>query len=317
MKMVLPLAIFLLALPCCDNGTAEPAEAPAATEHQEAAAPGSGAAGTEGTEVAQADVPSPERYPNLLFQLLNDEERTRYVALAEAELCPCETVESLDACLQRTDVCELGLQAGATMMRLVKEGAEDVEITDQVQQMIANARRVWEFELGDTPCVGPEDAAITMVNFSDFECPHCREFTHVLDAVREAHSESVRVCYKQFPLGNHRNAAAAAYGALAAHQQGQFLAFHDVIFESQSALSAADDPAAFLVAMANRVGLNVDRFVEAANDEAVRAQVERDRREGMEAGIMSTPTLYFNGVRMMEGYTVEELTARVEAALGN
>ena len=314
-----PLIVFalLVATGCtrqADAGAETPSDPPALAEETPAVETGSG----DGS-VAQAqndDGPAVDRYPGLLFQLLDGAERTRYVTLAEAELCPCEgAMQSLDACLQSEDVCELGLQAGALMMRFVKEGAEDVEITDGVQTFVQNARRVWEFDLSDTPCVGPEDAAITLVNFSDFECPHCAEFSHALHTAIEAHPDALRVCFKQYPLLAHPNATAAAVAAIAAHRQGRFIEYHDLVFAQQSTLSAADDPTSLLMSLANELGLNTERFIEDANSESARQQVDADRAEGTEAQLSSTPTCFFNGVKMMDGYSEEELMARITEAL--
>ena len=309
------IALALLVATGCtrqaDAGAEAPTEPPAASEAEAPAA--------EAPEVAQADDgegPTPDRYPGLLFQLLDGAERMRYVSLAEAELCPCEgAMQSLDACLQTEEVCELGLQAGALMMRFVKEGAQDVEITDAVQTFVQNARRVWEFDLSNTPCVGPDDATITLVNFSDFECPHCAEFSHALHNAIEANPETLRVCFKQYPLLAHPNATTAAVASIAAHRQGRFIEYHDLVFANQAALSAADDPASLLVSLANEAGLNAERFVEDANSESARQHVEADRVEGAEAQLTSTPTCFFNGVRMMDGYSDEELTAKIAEAL--
>lgn len=309
---LLPLALLVMLTVACHqaDASADQTQSAEPATTAEPATEGSGAA------VAQAPAVDPERYPGLLFELLNDAERARFVGLAEAELCPCEgSVQSLDACLQTEAVCELGLQAGAAMMRMVKEGATDVQISDAVQQNIANARRVWTFELEDTPWVGAEEPEIVLVNFSDFECPHCREFAHVLHRMLETHGDRVRVYYKQFPLGGHRNAAAAAIAALAAHEQGQFGPYHDLVFEHQSALSAADDPTGLLMALGSQLGLNMDRLAEDANSPAVRAQVDADRAEGIAAGIQSTPTCFFNGVQMLGGYTYDDLIARIDATL--
>ena len=87
------------------------------------------------------------------------------------------------------------------------------------------------------------------------------------------------------------------------------------MFEHQVALTAAENPAAMLVALANQVGMNMERFTNDANGEAVQEQLARDRREGVEAGLQSTPTMFFDGVKLMDGYSTEELTARVEARL--
>jgi protein-disulfide isomerase len=312
MRTIFTLALLMALSSACDKAAEgrEPTAAPAASE---AAAPAAAPAEAEGT--AQADAPSSERYPLLNFELLDPAERTRYVGLAEGEICPCGALESLDACLQREDVCSLGAQAGALMMQLVKQGAQDLAITDQVQQFIDNARRVWTFDLDDAPWAGAEEPEVVLVNFSDFECPHCREFAAVLDEAVERYGDSVRVYYKQFPLGGRRNSSAAAVAALAAHRQGQFVAFHDAVFERQTALSTAPDPTAFLLNIANELGLNMDRFTADANDPALRAQVDADRLEGMNAGVMSTPTCYVDGVRMMDGYSLDALTQRIDAAL--
>jgi protein-disulfide isomerase len=268
--------------------------------------------------VAQAagNAPATDRYPGLLFELLDATERSRYVGLAEAELCPCEgPMQSLDACLRTEDTCELGLQAGALMMRFVKERAGDVEVTDGIQVFVQNARRAWEFDLSNTACVGPEDAAITLVNFSDFECPHCAEFSLALHSVLETHPDAVRVCFKQYPLLTHQNATSAAVASIAAHQQGRFVEYHDLVFAHQTALSAAEDPTALLMSLANDAGLNQERFVADIGADSARAQVEADRNEGGEAGITSTPTCFFNGIKMLNGYTEEALRARVIEAL--
>ena len=312
-------ALTLVLAAGCTRPADAGAESPEADQAAEAAAPvqaeGSAPVAPEFAQVAD-DGPAPERYPGLLFQLLDPAERTRYVGLAEAELCPCEgQMQSLDACLHAEDTCELGLQAGALMMRFVKEGAEDIEITDGIQLFVQNARRVWEFDLSNSPCVGPEDAAITLVNFSDFECPHCAEFSHSLQTALEANPEQIRVCFKQYPLPAHQNAAAAAVAAIAAHRQGRFVEYHDLVFAHQVALSAADDPTALLVSLANEAGLNQDRFLEDANAESVHEHVDADRNEGSQAGMTSTPTCFFNGVKMLGGYTEEELTARIAEAL--
>ena len=311
-------ALTLLLAAACARQADAGAEAPEANEAVESPATDDEGSSEAAPEVAQAaeDAPAADRYPGLLFELLDPPERTRYVDLAQTELCPCEgQMQSLDACLQVEDTCELGLQAGALMMRFVKEGAQDVEITDAIQLFVQNARRVWEFDMTNTPCVGPEDAAITLVNFSDFECPHCQEFSHALHAVMAANPESVRVCFKQYPLLAHPNATAAAVASIAAHRQDRFVEYHDLVFAHQVALSAAEDPTALLVSLANEVGLNQERFLEDANAESSRQHVEDDRNEGSQAGLTSTPTCFFNGIKMLGGYTEEELAARVAEAL--
>ncbi len=270
---------------------------------------------TEGSGVATRAQES--RYPALMFDLLDAPEQATFSRLAESELCPCEgTVASLDTCLRSLETsCELALQGAVIMMRMIKEGSDEVEITDAVQSHIANARRIHEFDLEGVPWRGAETPAVTLVCFSDFECPHCREFAETLHTVEQTYPDTVRIYHKQFPLGQHRNALVGALAALAAHRQGQFSAFHDALFARQAELRAAEDPRPLMLAVGESIGLNMERFLTDLQDPTLRTELDRDHAEGVAAGMMSTPTLFFDGVMVQGGYELEALSGRIDARL--
>lgn len=282
-----------------------------------AAEPAPGSAAPAGGDVAQAGAVAADRYPALLFGLLEPDERARFVGLAEAELCPCDgQVASLDACLRTVETtCSLAAQVAAQMMRMIKEDADDAEIGAEVQRAIANARRVHTFDLSGVPYQGAETPAITLVEFADFQCPHCREFAHSIDAVLERFGDRVRVYYRQYPLPSHPNAMTASLASLAAHRQGMFWQFHAKVFENQAALNAATDPLPLLLGWAEEIGLNTQRLQADMADPAVAALVQADLRAGTDAGLQGTPTLFIDGVQMLDGYTTEELVARIEQRL--
>lgn len=277
--------------------------------------------GSGADQVAQADDegPSVERYPQLLFALLNPEERTRFVRLAGSELCPCEgQISSLDECLQAVETsCELALMSAEVIMRMIKEGADDVEILDTAQQMVANMQRVHEFDLAETPWKGADEPQVVVVEFADFQCPHCRELSMVMNRVAEDYGDRVRFYFKHFPLGSHPNALVAAAGTVAAQEQGRFWEFHDLVFENQAQLNIVDDPSELLLGYAEELGLNLETFRRDIGSDEVLARVAADRAEGEAAGLMATPTVFIDGVMVLEGLNEQGLRSRLDAALAD
>ena len=94
-------------------------------------------------------------------------------------------------------------------------------------------------EVGNAPTRGPKNAPITVVLFSDFQCPFCGRVEPSIVELEKAYPGKVRVAWKNFPLSFHNNAKPAAEAALAAHEQGKFWQMHDILFKNQQALSAA------------------------------------------------------------------------------
>jgi protein-disulfide isomerase len=277
-------------------------------------------AGSGATNVAAvADAPSAMRYgQSLPFAILEAAERKRFVALATAELCPCDgQVSSLDDCLQKPETaCSLAVESGQVMMRAIKEKASDAQITDKVQQGVANARKVHTFILEGRPSEGSETATATLVEFFDFECPHCKTMAEIVAKVAATRKSELRVVHKQFPLASHRNAPRASVAALAAHKQGRYWEFHDALFANQSELSMADDPMPLFEKYAKEAGLNMAKFKADMNDPALAKMVADDRAEGEQAGIEATPTLYLNGVKLTDARSEEDLIRIIDSKLG-
>lgn len=296
----------------CRSEAAQPTPAPG-----EASAPAAAGESAPATEVAQAEAPAPDRYPQLLFGRLAPAERTRFVGLAEAELCPCEGgPRSLDACLRdANDGCELALQSASIMFQMIQQGSDDVEVLDGAQTYVRNARRVHSFQLDGAPWKGAENPSVVIVEFADFQCPACREVGNLLGELLPEFRNDLRIYYKQFPLPSHPNASQASIAALAAHRQGQFWAYHDRIFANQSRLNQTNDPMPLLLGWADEVGLDRERFTRDLADPALRQQVEAEIAEGTAAGLMGTPTLYMNGVQVMDAYSREALRARIQGAI--
>jgi protein-disulfide isomerase len=151
------------------------------------------------------------------------------------------------------------------------------------------------------PSIGPANARVTVVEFADFECPHCRELHGILKTV-EQHYPQVRFVYKDFPLSNlHPWAETAAIGARCAFQASPdaFWKMHDLIFDNQ-ALISPDNVYDQLVGFAGQIGLNTDSFKACLSSPEAKQAVEANHAEGVALNVVSTPTLFING-RMLQG----------------
>jgi len=146
------------------------------------------------------------------------------------------------------------------------------------------------------PSKGPEDAPITLVEFSDFECPFCVRVLPTLDQVREQYGDQVRIVYRQFPLNAiHPNAQLAAEASLCADAQGKFWEMHDAIFETRGKVGADG-----LKTMAAGLGLDSEVFDACLDSREFRSRVEEDIKAGRQAGVTGTPALFING-RFLSG----------------
>ena len=271
----------------------------------------------QATAQTPAAAPAGDRYPDLGFALLEPAERTRFVAIAAAELCPCEgVVSSLDECLQKPDVrCHLAEDSAGLMMRWIKEKSSDAEITDKLQQSIQNARKVYTFDVAGRPATGASaaQAKVTLVEFFDFECPHCKAISEVVDRLVASHNDTLRVVHKQFPLEAHRNAPKAAVAAMAAQRQGKYWEFYHGVFAAQEEIQSSTDPTPIFDRIATEIGLNIKKFHDDQALPEVGAMVAKDREEGLAANIDGTPTFYLNGVKIMDMRTESDLVRLVDA----
>lgn len=141
-----------------------------------------------------------------------------------------------------------------------------------------------------SPFLGNPDAPVTMVVFSDFQCPYCAKLGPVIEEVTMAYPETVKVVFKHFPLRNHRYASLAALAAIAAQQQGKFWEFHDRLFPLQKELDQDK-----ILAVARDIGLDMKKFTSDIGGEAARDQLSRDLQDGQSAGVRGTPTVFING----------------------
>ncbi|MDT8437265.1 MAG: thioredoxin domain-containing protein [Gemmatimonadota bacterium] len=156
------------------------------------------------------------------------------------------------------------------------------------------------------PATGPDDAPVTIVEFSDFECPFCLRIHPTLQRVMSEYEGDVRLVFRQFPLTNiHPRAQKAAEASLCAHEQGRFWDMHDALFADPSNLGV---PA--LKERAGTLGLDVAAFDQCLDSSEKAAVVAADLQAGRRLGVSGTPALYING-RQLQGAQPYDVIARV------
>jgi len=160
-----------------------------------------------------------------------------------------------------------------------------------------------------SPSMGPATAPVTIVEFSDFECPFCSRVGGPLKQAVAHYDGKVRLVFKQFPLNFHKNAQLAAEASLAAAEQGRFWEMHDALFQNQKALSRPD-----IEAFAEGLGLDMDRFRNALDTKSFRDEVAADVKLGQQVGVRGTPTVFINGRRFNPagGWTSEAVIKAID-----
>jgi protein-disulfide isomerase len=161
-------------------------------------------------------------------------------------------------------------------------------VSNSVQLIRINM--IEDISLENAPVQGPRDAPVTIAVFSDFQCPYCARLVPVLDQVIAQYPRQVKIVYKQFPLGIHGFASRAAQFSIAAQRQGKFWEFHDRLFEHYHQLSDQ-------VVEQIRTDLHLDpeKFRSDMLAPGTIAQINADIKNGQQAGVRGTPTVFVNG----------------------
>jgi protein-disulfide isomerase len=162
------------------------------------------------------------------------------------------------------------------------------------------------------PAFGPEDAKVTIVEFSDFECPYCSRAANTGHQLREKYGQKVRFVFRQFPLSFHKTSKKASEASLAAHAQGKFWEFHDLLFKNQKKHDAAS-----LEGYAKKVGLDVATFKKALAENKYSAAVDADMKLGKEVNVQGTPTMFLNGKRVKNPTDLAGLSKDIDRLLGS
>ena len=164
-----------------------------------------------------------------------------------------------------------------------------------------------KIDAGKSPAKGPANAKVTIIEFSDFQCPYCTRGKDTMDQVLKAYPNDVKVVFKNLPLPFHQQALPAAKAALAAHKQGKFWEMHDELFANQQALKPE-----FYEATAKKLGLDVEKFKKDLTDPEIEKQINEDKELAAKNDIQGTPGFFVNGVAVKGAYPLDHFKTIID-----
>lgn len=184
------------------------------------------------------------------------------------------------------------------------------ELRDQYPVTIALQAPQVDIDADDDPVKGPDEAPVTIIEFSDFQCPYCRRVQPTLNRLMHEYEGKVRLVFRDFPLRNiHPQAQKAAEAAQCAAEQGQFWPYHDKLFAVTS-LQIAD-----LKQYAQELGLDRQQFEACLDTGKYADEVEQDLQDGTRAGVNATPSFFVNGRPVSGAVPYDQFKEVIEAAL--
>ena len=162
----------------------------------------------------------------------------------------------------------------------------------------------------DDPSVGPASAPVTIVEFSDFQCPYCKLSVPLMKEILAKYPDKVKVVYRDYPGPNHPHAQQAAEAAQCAGDQGKFWEYHDSLFDRQAPGTGWN-----FTELAKEIGLNQDAFATCLNTGRYREEVAKDLHDGFKLGVTSTPTFFINGRPLVGARPFADFKALIDRLL--
>jgi protein-disulfide isomerase len=248
--------------------------------------------------------------PGVDIGAMTPRERHEWSSAVSEALSPCPNVPvSVSQCVAESRPCGSCLLAAKWLALAVRQGASPDQIRHAYKERFdpASAKSI---PVDGSPSRGPDDAQVTIIEFADFECPHCRDAVPIVDAVLDAHPGKVRLVYKTYTLPFHTRGEPAARAAFAAEKQGKFWEMEHILFERQQHLEDAD-----LERYARQLRLDISKWKADMDAPDVTSRIARDRKLGEDLKLRGTPTIFVNG-RELDSEAEEPLELRVDSELG-
>ncbi len=267
-----------------------------------------------GPTLALAQV-APGMEPSRILAGINGLDFSKLPASSQKELATVFTDEfdwcgrpmTVAASLKSGSACKHTRRMAVLAASQAMDGAPATEIIvslSRYNQSFAGKRTA--FKPDERMCVGPKDAKVTIVEFSDFECPYCAAARPMIEQALKGRKDA-RLCFQPFPLSGHPHALPAAQGALFARDNGKFWQMHDALFDNQLSIS---EP--MIKETAKKLGLDDKALGKAIASGKYLDELTASKELGKSAGVDSTPSLYLNGRKLTLGPSPEAIVAAID-----
>jgi protein-disulfide isomerase len=263
------------------------------------------------------DWKSAEALPAVDLNGLSRAQKGTVLKILREHDCSCGCGMKMAQCRMLDPSCAYSRGLAGVIVQAIKDGKSEgdaVAAASASKFAHVQQRKLLEdpvpIPIGGAPSTGPANAPITLVEFSDFQCPYCAAATPELAAVLKAYPTKVKLIFKEYPLEMHSQAAFAAAAAVAAHKQGKFWAMYDAMFAAHDDLSRDN-----ILALAQKNGLDLKRFQADLDSVEVKEAITRDIQDGDRLGVAGTPTLFIDGQRYNGPIELQSLKPVLEAEL--
>ncbi len=171
-----------------------------------------------------------------------------------------------------------------------------------------------QVEVGTSPSFGKTNAAVTVIEFSDFQCPFCSRAADTITELKKKYGSKVRFAFKHFPLPMHNNAKPASEASMCVNEQStdKFWKYHDKLFKNQDKLDSAS-----LEKYAKEIGADLKKYTDCMSAKKYKTAVEKDLEYGEKIGVRSTPTFFVNGQLLSGALPLDSFSDLIEEELGN
>lgn len=246
-------------------------------------------------------------FPEGTFAGLNDDQKKEALQVLNSNQCTCGcNNDTIAMCRIKDPNCGVAPKLITEVLSLVREGKDAKAIGAELQKAEAKNDEQEDVDVPDSneiifipfrkddPYQGPLYAKVTIVDFSEFQCPFCKRVLPTLEEIKKIYGDNVKIVWKHRPLSFHSNAFPAAEAAEAAREQDKFWEMHDLLFQNQTSLSSAK-----FEALATTLGLDLERFKASFTEHRNQKRIEEDSNLALSVGASGTPTFFINGRKLV------------------
>jgi protein-disulfide isomerase len=245
---------------------------------------------------------------------LTNSQREIALQTMRAEGCTCGCGMKIAECRVGDPACSNSRRLAHFVVTVAAAGKSKEAVRKELLKFAAAPENLLDDPIkiatdGD-PVRGLPSAKVTIVEFSDFQCPYCAKASVEVKLILNKYPKDVRFFFKQFPLDIHSQAAVAAEAALAAQAQGKFWEMHDKLYENFRSISRVR-----ILEWAQQVGLDVTRFKKDLDSHKYLARVTAEEKQGEDAGVAGTPTFYINGKKLNSSFEFTTVDPVIQAEM--
>ncbi len=235
--------------------------------------------------------------PGVDLSGLSKSGRDAVLAILRAEPCTCGCNQKIAECRMKDQTCSASRRLANFVIQGASAGKSAEAVREELKKYADEPPPVLDkpvkLTVDGDPVRGPATAKVTVVEFSDFQCPYCAIATGEVGQVLKQFPKDVRFIFKQFPLDIHSQAGIAAEASLAAQAQGKFWELHDKMYANYRQINRAR-----ILVWATEIGLDLNRFRSDLDSHKYAARVTAEEKQGEDAGVEGTPTFFINGKRL-------------------